>query len=118
MRLSLVSRSNNTRAGRAKPAEEFMSMRARNSDPSSSHDSAAHVAKKGIARRQCEAVLAALKLRPGRTSNELADEAGLDRYVVARRLPELRGRGLVEHIIRKRRDQITNQWATTWRAKA
>jgi predicted HTH transcriptional regulator len=95
-----------------------MTARARNSDPSSSHDAAAHVAKKGVARRQCETVLAALKVRPGRTSNELANEAGLDRYVVARRLPELKKRGRVQQIIHKRRDRITNRWATTWRAKA
>lgn len=93
-------------------------MRSRRTDPSSSHDAAAHVAKRGIARRQCETVLAALKTRPGLTSNELAEDAGLDRYVVARRLPELKKRGQVQQKIDcKRRDRITNRLATTWSAK-
>lgn len=89
--------------------------RARRTDPSSSHAAAAHVSRAGIARRQCGQVLAALKNYKHRTSNELAVASGLDRYVVARRLPELRKKGLVRCSgIRMRQDRHSGRQAMTW----
>lgn len=63
--------------------------RARVSDSRSSHDAAASIESSGKARLQAERVLAALRKYPNSTSRELAKAARLDRYEVARRLPEL-----------------------------
>lgn len=62
---------------------------ARSSDPTSSHAAAAAITRDGTRGEQAAQVLAALLRHPGMTSRELAHLAGLDRYVVARRLPEL-----------------------------
>jgi hypothetical protein len=61
--------------------------RARRSDPETSHEAAARVAPK--LRAQQQTVLDALARYPGSTAVELASKAGLDRYLVSRRLPEL-----------------------------
>lgn len=46
---------------------------------------------------QARAALALVMQRPGRTSMELAGLGGLDRYQLARRLPDLRDAGLVKN---------------------
>jgi RIO-like serine/threonine protein kinase len=69
--------------------------RARRDDARSSHDAAAAIESSGTARLQAERVLAALRKYPNSTSRELAQYARLDRYEVARRLPELHEAGLV-----------------------
>ena len=61
----------------------------RNSDPHTSHEAEEFINKTGIRNSQQRDVLAGLKIHPGHTSRELAKMLGLDRYVVARRLPEL-----------------------------
>ena len=63
--------------------------RARSTDARSSHEAAARLERSGADRLQAERVLAALKKYPNSTSRELAQSARLDRYEVARRLPEL-----------------------------
>jgi hypothetical protein len=63
--------------------------RARNTDPSSSHEAAAAIAASGGIERQTESVLEALHRFPGSTSAELGHFAKLDRYMVGRRLSEL-----------------------------
>ncbi len=62
---------------------------ARATDPQSSHEAAERVTRTGARQNQAEAVLEALKTYPGSTSRELAERAGLDRHLVARRLPDL-----------------------------
>lgn len=62
---------------------------ARSTDPGTSHAAAEAVTKSGVRAHQQRQVLAALREWPGRTSAELASNAGMDRYAVARRLPEL-----------------------------
>jgi hypothetical protein len=69
--------------------------RVRNDDARSSHDAAAAIESSGTARLQAERVLAALRKYSNATSRELAQFARLDRYEVARRLPELHEAGLV-----------------------
>ena len=64
--------------------------RARSSDSISSHCAATALEASGRGRLQAERVLAALLKYPNSTSRELAKFARLDRYEVARRLPELR----------------------------
>lgn len=69
---------------------------ARRSDPDSSHQAADAAERSGLARQQREQVLALVRAYPGRTSAELAAlSPNLNRYQVARRLPELAERGLV-----------------------
>lgn len=69
--------------------------RARRDDPESSHRAADQAERSGRIGRQLEAALAAVRERPGLTSLELAEATGIDRYTLARRLPELARRGLV-----------------------
>ncbi|MCK5127675.1 MAG: MarR family transcriptional regulator [candidate division Zixibacteria bacterium] len=61
----------------------------RSSDPHTSHEAEEFINKTGIRESQQMEVLAWLKLLPGHTSRELAMISGIDRYIVARRLPEL-----------------------------
>lgn len=68
---------------------------ARHSDPISSHHAAAEMQRTGAARAQAERVLSAIRRYPGSTSAELAKSAHIERYCVARRLPELETLGLV-----------------------
>lgn len=63
--------------------------RSRRSDPETSHEAAEQVRRSGELGRQQRAVLEAVKAHPGKTAVELARLAGLDRYAVSRRLPEL-----------------------------
>lgn len=61
---------------------------ARATDPRSSHDAAdQHTASGKRAFQQCMAA-AAVERHPGCTSLELSKKTGIDRYVLARRLPE------------------------------
>lgn len=62
---------------------------ARATDPETSHLAAEIMTKSGVRAHQQRQVLSALREWPGRTSAELASNAGMDRYAVARRLPEL-----------------------------
>ncbi len=86
--------------------------RARHSDPSSSHAAAAVVAR-GIAGHQQRQAAAAVRACPGLTSAELSIETGLDRYMLARRLPELLAVG---EVTRKgpRPDRNTGRPGVTW----
>ena len=70
------------------PAPRFP--RARRDDPVSSHRAAAQVERTGSADAQRVLALNAVKTWPGRTSHELAHQMRMDRYAMARRLPELK----------------------------
>lgn len=86
---------------------------ARRTDPSSSHAAAAYVAEAGIAGQQQRRALAAVKALQGRTSAELAHDQGLDRYMLARRLPELLKKGFVTRRA-PRPDIYTGLPSVTW----
>lgn len=73
--------------------------RARTTDARSSHEAAAAVEKSGLAKAQAQRVLAGIRRHPGSTSMELSRAARIERYAVARRLPELAEVGLVEKIL-------------------
>lgn len=73
------------------PAREM----SRAADPATSKAAADSAAASGRASSQREAVLAAVRAAPGRTSDELAAGMGVGRHMVARRLPELERLGLV-----------------------
>ncbi|WP_312328378.1 helix-turn-helix domain-containing protein [Stenotrophomonas sp.] len=62
---------------------------ARSSDICTSHEAAAFVVTSGIQKDQQAQAVAAVKRHPGMTSMQLSRAAGLDRYMLGRRLPEL-----------------------------
>ncbi|MFG6111151.1 winged helix-turn-helix domain-containing protein [Stenotrophomonas nematodicola] len=62
---------------------------ARDTDIGTSHEAAVHVVATGIQAWQQDRAAAAVKAHPGLTSMELAKATGHDRYMLARRLPEL-----------------------------
>lgn len=62
---------------------------ARNTDPSTSIEAGEQVELSGNAHFQRELALDAVKRNPGLTSKELSQATGIDRYQLARRLPEL-----------------------------
>lgn len=68
---------------------------ARQEDPEASHLAAAEVTDSGRRESQLRTVLALVRQHPGSTSLELSRLGALDRYVIARRLPELEDGGLV-----------------------
>ena len=67
----------------------------RASDPRTSHEAEAAHTGSGGRRAQQERTRTAVGLYPGYTSLDLAAVTGLDRYMLARRLPELESAGLV-----------------------
>ena len=64
--------------------------RARRTDPSTSHIAAEEVTASGRAKAQRTICLYEVMKHPGQTAAELAEKSGLDRYMLNRRLPELR----------------------------
>lgn len=74
------------------------SPRAATRDPLSSHAAATEAERSGLIGRQCATVLALVRSTPGLTSAELSARHGIDRHVVARRLPDLERSGLVRRI--------------------
>ncbi len=70
---------------------------ARVTDPLSSYRAGERHRRSGKCLRQKEIILKALKRNPGMTSAELSKLIEMDRYIVARRLPELRNGGLVRN---------------------
>lgn len=86
---------------------------ARAGDPVTSHTAAAELVASGRQAVQQQAVLGAVRAQPGSTSAELARDFELDRYAVARRLPELERRGLIRRDGPRRCD-ATDRMAVTW----
>lgn len=86
---------------------------ARNTDPISSHLAASEITASGIRGEQHRIVLDAVLQYPGRTSFELSRLCNLDRYQVARRLPELEDGNLVKKS-KMRKCSITTRKAVTW----
>jgi hypothetical protein len=87
---------------------------ARKTDPDSSHLAAEEVTVSGRRDAQKEIVLVAVKKYIGATSAELAAHYGFDRYMVARRLPDLEKDGDVAKGQELRVCQISGRKAVTW----
>lgn len=87
---------------------------ARMTDPETSHAAEQEINRTGTRATQQHQVLAAVRRYPGRTSAELARLVGLDRYMVAKRLPELEPL----HVQRgpKRQCAANHRPALTWSA--
>lgn len=86
---------------------------ARSTDPETSHDAARHIVASGAQALQQNQALDAVACHPGLTSNELARATGLDRYMLARRLPELCDRDLVV-AKDQRKCNVSGRTAYTW----
>lgn len=78
--------------------------RSRESDPRSSKRAESDMKRNGTIRGQALIVLQLVRDAPGRSSKELGTMGSLDRYAVARRLPELRDAGLVRSESRSKND--------------
>jgi len=86
---------------------------ARTNDPITSHLAAEKVTSSGKRHTNMLAVIDAVCMHPGLTSAELAQYTPLDRYEVARRLPEAeRTHAVVKG--EKRQCTMTGNTATTW----
>lgn len=90
-----------------------MALPARTTDPITSHMAAADIVASGGASIQRRRAAAAVRLSPGRTSLELAHAIGIDRYELARRLPECEREGLVKRGDH-RRCMVSGKQAVTW----
>ena len=71
---------------------------AAHADPPSSHLAAAELTRSGARQRQIDRVVELVRRWPGCTSRELAEMAGMDYHLVARRLPDAKAAGLVTWI--------------------
>ena len=85
----------------------------RATDPSTSHLAETEITRSGQRATQQIVLLRLVELHPGKTSAELARLGGVDRYVAARRLPELRTSRHVENGV-SRTCAATNHKAMTW----
>lgn len=85
-------------------------------DPPTSHAAELEINQSGLRDRQALQVLEAVRQWPGRTSRELAAVSGLERHLVARRLPELRDAGFVRQG-EIRRCAESHRLALTWVAE-
>ena len=63
---------------------------ARHTDPSTSHEAAERVERSGRGKTQQGICRDEVYRQPGQTSGEIAQATGLDRYVVSRRLSEIK----------------------------
>jgi len=82
----------------------------RNADPESSKIAAETLKASGGMSRHCMYILATLKCYNGSTSKELAEHCILDRYQIARRLPELEANGYIERGIPKDGSREVRWW--------
>ncbi|WP_457320457.1 winged helix-turn-helix domain-containing protein [Stenotrophomonas sp. P5_B8] len=86
---------------------------ARSTDISTSHEAAARVVSSGLQAFQQDRAASAVKQHPGMTSMELAKATGQDRYMLARRLPELLEDGRAWRGPKKP-CQVSGRSACTW----
>ena len=86
---------------------------ARATDPESSHEAADEVTGDGTRASQQWVIFSLVTKNPGCTSDELASVCYLDRYQVARRLPELEDAGYIRRGA-LRMSGISGRKATTW----
>lgn len=89
----------------------ILTTHARTTDPQSSVIAALENARHRKA--QVFDVVKALEMFNGSTSAELAQKSGIDRYMVARRLPDAERRGLV-YRCGTRKCEVSGKHAVTW----
>ncbi|MGB0972282.1 MAG: MarR family transcriptional regulator [Mycobacterium sp.] len=89
----------------------------RTTDPESSHEADRHMDVSGKRECQQRAVLEAVHAHSGLTSKHLAQRTGLDRHMLARRLPELERANLVRRGPMVSDPGDGRQGVTWWRAE-
>ena len=99
-------------ASRARP-RVVSTPAARRADPESSHQAAEIHTLSGKRGQQQDQAAAAVRQFPGRTSFELALATDLDRYMLARRLPECEVAGRVRRGV-QRACTVTGRLAMEW----
>lgn len=87
---------------------------ARYTDPSSSQEAAAHIVSSGAQAHQHSLSASAVRKFPGLTSLELARATGLDRFMLARRLPELAKQGLIRRGMVRKCSASNGRSGCTW----
>ncbi|MDX5516181.1 winged helix-turn-helix domain-containing protein [Stenotrophomonas sp. RG-453] len=90
-----------------------MSHLTRSTDITGSHEAVALLVRSGRHAAQKDRTEAAVKRYPGMTSMQLAHATGMDRYMVARRLPDLAKEGRA-HRGAKALCPISNITVCTW----
>lgn len=85
---------------------------ARSSDPVTSHMAADEVTRNGTRQTQIELVVGMVQGNPGKTSAELAELTGHDRYMIARRLADACGIHVKKGEPRK--CDVSKRQAVTW----
>ncbi|WP_408953010.1 winged helix-turn-helix domain-containing protein [Lysobacter sp. Hz 25] len=86
---------------------------ARATDPATSHLAADAITASGARDAQQQLAAEVVRQHPGYTSNELAQFCELDRYALARRLPECATAGAVRKG-RARTCRVSGRSAVTW----
>ena len=86
---------------------------ARRSDPESSHQASDAITRSGQRGQQIGMAIDAVRMHPGSTSYELALATDIDRYVMARRLPDALKVGAVVKGEQRTCD-VTGHLALTW----
>jgi len=87
----------------------------RTKDPRSSHEAEREITMNGRRKQQLKICLELVKDHPHHTSKELSEYGHLDRFQIARRLPELETFGLVRKG-RQRRCRVGGRLSVTWGA--
>jgi hypothetical protein len=85
----------------------------RRSDPPTSRLAAEEITRSGTRAIQRQAVLELVRAHPRSTSLELARHSRLDRFSIARRLPELEAMGMVRKC-GQRECSVGHRQAVTW----
>lgn len=96
-----------------RPSRAVHTPAARRTDPASSHQAAEIHTLSGKRGQQQDQAAAAVRQFPGCTSFELAMRTDLDRYMLARRLPECETAGRVRRGI-QRTCTVTGRVAMEW----
>jgi hypothetical protein len=101
--------------GQLLASERAAQARARRSDPESSKEAAQRANASGSVKANVQRVIDLVWVKPGCTSRELAEiqNAGLDRYEIARRLPDAEELGAVRKGA-KRKCRVARTSAVTW----
>jgi len=86
---------------------------ARNSDPLTSHEAAEAITMTGVRAAQQRLTSTAVEQYPGLTSLELSRRSKIDRYTLARRLPECEDAKTVKRG-QARRCSVSGRTAVTW----
>lgn len=90
-----------------------MQATSRVTDPDTSRQAASNLERTGQRQRQLDQCLDAVRRFSGHTAPEIGKLSGVDRYVLSRRLPDLRREGSVASG-RSRKCNVTGNLSMTW----